>query len=75
MVKVQRWMANSVVGGGYDEEDGERLQLEGESVHEREDNESLGQAPSSTNEDNAVNSDSDRPLSQYNNIDGDGVVC
>ena len=58
---MQRWMANSV-GGGYDEEDGERLQLEGGSVHEREDNESLGQAPLSTDEDNAVNSDSDGPL-------------
>ena len=58
----------NVVGGGYDEEDVESLQLEEESLHEREDNEGRGKAPSSIDEDNTANNDidSDSPLSQYN---------
>ena len=66
----------SVVGGGYDEEDVESLQLEGESLHEREDNEGRGKALLSIDEENAANNDidSDGPLSQYNYIDDDGAM-
>ena len=67
----------SVFGGDNDEEGGKRLKLEGKALHESKDNVSLGQTPSSTyedNEDDAIKNVSDRPFSQYNDIDDDGVL-
>ena len=64
----------SVVGGGYDKEDEDILQLEAESLHEREDYECSCQTSSSTDEDNAVSNDSNRPVSHYDDIDNDGVL-
>ena len=63
----------SVVSGCYDEEDGDILQLEAGSLREREDYECSFQASSSIDEDNAVISDRNRLVSQYDDIDDDGV--
>ena len=42
-VNVEMDVECSAASGGYDKEDKESLQLEGESLNEREDNECLGQ--------------------------------
>ena len=64
----------SAVDGGYDEEDEDILLLEARSLHEREDFKLSCQASSSTDEDNAISNDINRPVSQYDDIDDDGVL-
>ena len=64
----------SVVGGGYDKKDEDILLLEARSLNEREDYECSCQASSSSDEDNVVSNDSNRPVSQYNDINDDGVL-
>ena len=75
-VNTQMDVECSADGGGYDKEDEGSLKLEGESLNEMEDNEGIGQEPSSADEDNVANNNSDsvRPLSQYNDIDDDGAL-
>ena len=53
----------SAVDGGYDEEDEDILLLEARSLHEREDFKFSCQASSSTDEDNAISNDINRPVS------------
>ena len=64
----------SVVGGGYDKEDEDILQLEAGSLHERGIMRERIMNVASTDEDNAVRSDSNRPISQYEDINDDGVL-
>ena len=64
----------SAVGRGYDEEYEDILQLEAGSLHEREDYECSCQESSCTNEDNAINSDNNMQVSQYDDIDDDVVL-
>ena len=64
----------SVVGRGYDKEDEDILQLEAGSLHEKGIMRGRIMNVASTDEDNAVRSDSNRTISQYEDIDDDGVL-